>query len=102
MHSYCLCLAIVVTGRNGSCIQAAEKAKRELDGLAATEVSLPFITADAEGPKHLNIRLTKAKFENLVDHLVQKTLGTIVCLSENICTYTNPCICAWQDLARPA
>jgi molecular chaperone DnaK len=55
--------------------EAAEKAKRELDGLAATEVSLPFITADASGPKHLNIRLTKAKFESLVDHLVQKTIG---------------------------
>jgi len=54
--------------------EAAEKAKRELDGLAATEVSLPFITADATGPKHLNLRLTKAKFESLVDHLVQKTL----------------------------
>jgi molecular chaperone DnaK len=54
--------------------EAAEKAKRELDGLAATEISLPFITADASGPKHLNIRLTKAKFESLVDHLVQKTL----------------------------
>jgi molecular chaperone DnaK len=55
--------------------EAAEKAKRELDGLAATEVSLPFITADATGPKHLSIRLTKAKFESLVEHLVQKTLG---------------------------
>ena len=55
--------------------EAAEKAKRELDGLAATEVSLPFITADASGPKHLSIRLTKAKFEALVEHLVQKTLG---------------------------
>ena len=55
--------------------EAAEKAKRELDGLAATEVSLPFITADATGPKHLNIRLTKAKFESLVEHLVQKTIG---------------------------
>ena len=55
--------------------EAAEKAKRELDGLAATEVSLPFITADATGPKHLNLRLTKAKFESLVDHLVQKTLA---------------------------
>ena len=54
--------------------EAAEKAKRELDGLAATEVSLPFITADATGPKHLNLRLTKAKFEGLVDHLVQRTL----------------------------
>lgn len=55
--------------------EAAEKAKRELDGLAATEVSLPFITADASGPKHMNTRLTKAKFETLVDHLVQKTLA---------------------------
>lgn len=55
--------------------EAAEKAKRELDGLAATEVSLPFITADASGPKHMNSRLTKAKFETLVDHLVQKTLA---------------------------
>ena len=55
--------------------EAAEKAKRELDGLAATEVSLPFITADASGPKHMNSRLTKAKFEALVDHLVQKTLA---------------------------
>lgn len=55
--------------------EAAEKAKRELDGLAATEVSLPFITADATGPKHMNVRLTKAKFESLVEHLVQKTIG---------------------------
>lgn len=54
--------------------EAAERAKRELDGLPATEISLPFITADATGPKHLNLRLTKAKFESLVDHLVQKTL----------------------------
>jgi len=55
--------------------EAAEKAKRELDGLAATEVSLPFITADATGPKHMNVRLSKAKFEVLVDHLVQRTLS---------------------------
>jgi molecular chaperone DnaK len=54
--------------------EAAEKAKRELDGLAATDITLPFITADATGPKHLNLKLTKAKFEGLVDHLVQKTL----------------------------
>eukprot|EP00595_Chromulina_sp_UTEXLB2642_P003039 CAMPEP_0196762228 /NCGR_PEP_ID=MMETSP1095-20130614/1629_1 /TAXON_ID=96789 ORGANISM="Chromulina nebulosa, Strain UTEXLB2642" /NCGR_SAMPLE_ID=MMETSP1095 /ASSEMBLY_ACC=CAM_ASM_000446 /LENGTH=639 /DNA_ID=CAMNT_0042112759 /DNA_START=149 /DNA_END=2069 /DNA_ORIENTATION=- len=54
--------------------EAAEKAKRELDGLSATEISLPFITADASGPKHLNIKLTKAKFESLVDALVQKTI----------------------------
>jgi len=64
--------------------EASEKAKRELDGLTATEVSLPFITADATGPKHLNIRLTKAKFESLVDHLVQKTLGPCkACLKDS-------------------
>merc|ERR1711990_1008719 len=54
--------------------EAAEKAKRELDGLASTEVSLPFITADASGPKHLNCRLTKAQFEGLVDKLVSRTV----------------------------
>lgn len=64
--------------------EAAEKAKRELDGLSATEISLPFITADASGPKHLNIRLTKAKFESLVDHLVQRTLGPCkLCLKDS-------------------
>merc|ERR1711871_1227135 len=54
--------------------EAAEKAKRELDGLPNTEVSLPFITADASGPKHLNCRLTKAQFEQLVDKLVSRTI----------------------------
>ena len=64
--------------------EAAEKAKRELDGLAATEISLPFITADATGPKHLNLRLTKAKFESLVDHLVQRTLAPAkACLKDS-------------------
>lgn len=64
--------------------EAAERAKRELDGLAATEISLPFITADATGPKHLNLRLTKAKFESLVDHLVQRTLSPCkICLKDS-------------------
>jgi len=54
--------------------EAAEKAKRELDGLAQTDVSLPFITADATGPKHLNIKITKAQFENMVADLVTKTV----------------------------
>ena len=54
--------------------EAAEKAKRELDGLAQTDVSLPFITADASGPKHLNIKITKAQFENMVSDLVTKTV----------------------------
>jgi molecular chaperone DnaK len=54
--------------------EAAEKAKRELDGLKQTDVSLPFITADASGPKHLNLKITQAQFEGLVDSLVQRTL----------------------------
>jgi molecular chaperone DnaK len=64
--------------------EAAEKAKCELDGLTATEVSLPFITADATGPKHLNIRLTKQKFESLVEDLVNRTLGPCkACLKDS-------------------
>ena len=55
--------------------EGAEKAKMELSTLTETEISLPFITADASGPKHLNIKLTRAKFEQLVDDLIQKTLG---------------------------
>lgn len=64
--------------------EAAEKAKCELDGLTATEISLPFITADASGPKHLNIRLTKQKFESLVEKLVERTLGPCkACLKDS-------------------
>merc|ERR1711971_168637 len=55
--------------------EAAEKAKRELDGLAQTDVSLPFITAGATGPKHMNIKITKAKFEALVQKYVDRTVG---------------------------
>merc|ERR1712070_922350 len=55
--------------------EAAEKAKRELDGLAQTDVSLPFITADASGPKHLNTKVTRAKFESIVQPLVDRTVG---------------------------
>merc|ERR1712232_1163380 len=54
--------------------EAAEKAKRELDGLAQTDVSLPFITADASGPKHLNIKISRAQFENMVQKLVERTI----------------------------
>ncbi len=53
--------------------EAAEKAKIELSSAAQTEVNLPFITADATGPKHLNLKLTRAAFEALVDNLVQRT-----------------------------
>ena len=55
--------------------EAAEKAKCELSTVQQTEVNLPFITADASGPKHLNITLTRAKLEQLVMDLVEKTLG---------------------------
>ena len=55
--------------------EGAEKAKMELSTVSETEINLPFITADASGPKHLNIKLTRAKFEQLVDDLIQKTLG---------------------------
>jgi molecular chaperone DnaK len=55
--------------------EAAEKAKRELDGLAQTDVSLPFITADASGPKHMNAKVSRAQFENMVQKLVERTLG---------------------------
>ncbi|MCP5367291.1 MAG: molecular chaperone DnaK [Hyphomicrobiales bacterium] len=55
--------------------EAAEKAKIELSSSMQTEVNLPFITADASGPKHLNIKLTRAKLEALVDDLIQRTVG---------------------------
>jgi len=54
--------------------EAAEKAKIELSSLAQTEINLPFITADASGPKHLTLKLTRAKLEALVDDLIQKTV----------------------------
>src|SRR5205823_13455565 len=55
--------------------EAAEKAKIELSSSKETEINLPFITADASGPKHLVMKLTRAKLESLVDDLIQKTLG---------------------------
>jgi len=55
--------------------EAAEKAKIELSSAAQTEINLPFITADASGPKHLTMKLTRSKFEALVDDLIQKTVG---------------------------
>src|ERR671911_883391 len=63
--------------------EAAEKAKIELSSAKETEVNLPFITADASGPKHLVTKLTRAKLEGLVDDLIQRTIG--------------PCRAALQD-----
>jgi len=54
--------------------EAAEKAKIELSSTSQTDVNLPFITADASGPKHLNIKLSRAKLESLVDDLVERTI----------------------------
>ena len=55
--------------------EAAEKAKIELSSALETEINLPFITADATGPKHLLMKLTRSKFEQLVDDLINKTIG---------------------------
>ncbi len=55
--------------------EAAEKAKIELSATLETEINLPFITADASGPKHLNVRLSRSKLESLIEDLIQKTLG---------------------------
>ncbi|MGB9774231.1 MAG: molecular chaperone DnaK [Bacteroidota bacterium] len=57
--------------------EAAEKAKMELSTLLQTEVNLPFITATSEGPKHLNMTITRAKFEQLVDDLIQRTVPPV-------------------------
>jgi molecular chaperone DnaK len=55
--------------------ESAEKAKMELSTVMETDINLPFITADATGPKHLQMKLTRAKFEQLVDDLLQRTVG---------------------------
>ncbi|WP_291590464.1 molecular chaperone DnaK [Comamonas sp. UBA7528] len=55
--------------------EAAEKAKIELSSSAATDINLPYITADASGPKHLNIKLTRAKLESLVEELIERTIA---------------------------
>ena len=57
--------------------EAAEKAKIELSSTTQTDVNLPYVTADASGPKHLNVKLTRAKLESLVDDLVQRTLAPL-------------------------
>jgi len=63
--------------------EAAEKAKIELSATVATEINLPFLTADATGPKHFNLKLTRAKFEELVSDLIQRTVAPCVnCLKD--------------------
>ncbi|MBC7077339.1 MAG: Hsp70 family protein, partial [Synergistales bacterium] len=57
--------------------EACEKAKKELSSLQQTDINLPFITADATGPKHLHMTITRSKFEQLVDHLIQRCRGPV-------------------------
>jgi molecular chaperone DnaK len=68
--------------------EAAEKAKIELSTATQTEINLPFITADATGPKHLQVKITRAKFESLVEDLVQRTI--------------EPCLSALKDAGLTA
>jgi len=68
--------------------EAAEKAKIELSSVEQTDINLPYVTADASGPKHLNVKLTRAKLESLVDDLVERTKG--------------PCLTALKDSGVPA
>ena len=63
--------------------EAAETAKKELSSSKQTDINLPFITADSSGPKHLNLSLTRAKFEELVSAIVERTI--------------NPCVQALKD-----
>ncbi|HZZ73958.1 MAG TPA: molecular chaperone DnaK [Pirellulales bacterium] len=57
--------------------EACEKAKKELSSASSTDINLPFITADASGPKHLQINITRAKFEQLCDHLIERCRGPV-------------------------
>ena len=57
--------------------EAAEKAKIELSGVTTSNINLPYITADATGPKHLDVTLTRAKFNELTAHLVEATMGPV-------------------------
>ena len=58
--------------------EACEKAKKELSGQSTTDINLPFITADASGPKHLQISISRSKFEQLVDHLIERCRGPVM------------------------
>ena len=58
--------------------EACEKAKRELSSAQSTDINLPFITADQNGPKHLQMKLTRAKFEQLTDHLIERCRGPVL------------------------
>jgi hypothetical protein len=73
--------------------EAAEKAKIELSSAQETQINLPFITADASGPKHLNIKLTRAKLESLVEDLIQRTLAPLKACMKDAGVTTVVCAC---------
>src|SRR6202022_1367384 len=58
--------------------EACEQTKKDLSQATSADINLPFITADASGPKHLQMSLTRAKFEQLVDHLIEKCRGPVL------------------------
>ena len=58
--------------------EACEKAKKELSSAQSTDINLPFITADASGPKHLQLSITRAEFEKLVDGLIERVRGPVM------------------------
>lgn len=62
--------------------EAAEKAKIELSSAQQTDVNLPYITADASGPKHMNIKVTRAKLESLVEDLIKRSMEPVKSCSE--------------------
>ena len=82
----CNCIVIYVVFQQGIDItkdnmamqrlkEAAEKAKIELSSSVQTDINLPYLTMDQSGPKHMNTKLTRAKFESLVDDLIKRTVG---------------------------
>ncbi len=84
--------------------EAAEKAKCDLSGVTSTNVNLPYITADATGPKHLDLTLTRAKFNELTDHLVQQTMGPVnQALSDSgLSLQISPRFCLWAAQPYPS
>src|SRR5205814_7704249 len=58
--------------------EACEKAKKELSSAQSTDINLPFITADASGPKHLQMNVTRSQFEQLEDHLIERCRGQVL------------------------
>ena len=78
--------------------EAAEKAKIELSGMTQANVNLPFITADATGPKHLDINITRAKFNELTADLVEATMGPCLLYTSTTGSISAP---RWRSWTSP-